>query len=232
MGQPLQNIKKYFIIWWIPIAANLVAIAIFVLGSIFERDWIIDISLMVFYLNIIGTIISSIVQIINRKWFLIFPQLGITAFLFYYVVIIFTYSPPDYYGANKVIPENINFSIPLDSLPSNKDFEMSDLILSNYSQPGIYKYYTDYRPKEEGHFYIKAFETTSNDRLSEDRMKERSKIEVDKLETQRYEGEFTIYEGNWGDKYGSRIELWFQPLNGHQEYKITERNYIIEGWQR
>jgi hypothetical protein len=232
MKHTLRHIKKYFTIWWIPIATNFLAIGIFVLGTLFKRDWIIDASLIVFFVNIIGTIVSSIVQIIIRKWYFIFPQLGLAAFLFYYTVIIFTYSPPDYYGANKEIPENIDFSEPLDSLPTITDFENYDLILANYAQPGIYRYYTDYQPKEAGYFYIKAFEITSNDRLSGDRMYERSKAKVDNLEPQNWNGEFTIYEGSWGDKYGSRIELWFQPLNGDKEYKVTERNYIVEGWMR
>jgi|GEM_PF-4336664 hypothetical protein len=30
---------------------------------------------------------------------------------------------------------------------------------------------------------------------------------------------------------GSRIELWYQPSSG-QKYKVEERNFIIEGWQR
>ncbi len=183
-------------------------------------------------MNIIGTIISSIVQIVMMKWYFTFPQLGIAAFLFYCVGILFTYSPPDYYGANKIIPEDIEFSEPLDSLPANREFELYDLILTSKGQPGIYKYYTDYKPKETGYFYIKSFEITSNDRLSEDRMKRESRVNAEDLELQKFEGNFTIYEGDWGDKYGSRIELWFQPSNGNKEYKIAERNYIIEGWQR
>jgi hypothetical protein len=90
MKQTLQHIKKYFTIWWIPIATNILAIGIFFLGTLFKRDWIIDASLIVFFVNIIGTIISSIVQIVIRKWYFIFPQLGLGAFLFYYTVIIFT----------------------------------------------------------------------------------------------------------------------------------------------
>jgi len=62
-------------------------------------------------------------------------------------------------------------------------------------------------------------------------MEVRSKVIVDDLESQIWKGEFTIYEGDWGDKYGSRIELWYQPSDG-QEYKVEERNFIIEGWQR
>lgn len=232
MKQILRHIKKYFTIWWIPIAFNLIPIGIFLLGTIFQRNWIIDLSLIVFFLNIPGTLISSIVQIAIGKWYFVFLQLGLVAFLFFYSATIFTLSLPDYYGANKEIPENIDFSEPLDSLPTQQDFELYDLILINYFQPGIYKYYTDYTPKETGCFYIKAFEITSNDRLSGERMKKRSKIIVDDLTLQMYEGEFTIYEGSWGDKYGSRIELWFQPSNGKREYKVTERNYIIEGWMR
>jgi hypothetical protein len=232
MKQILLNIKKYFTTWWIPIIANFIAIGIFILGNVFKRDWIIDLSLAVFFLNIIGTIISSVVNIINHKWYYIIPQLGLATFLFYYTALIFTNSPPDYYGANKTLPKDIEFSVPLDTLPSDQEFELYNLILTYYLQPGIYKYYTDYIPKETGYFYVKAFEIISNDRLSGTRMKESSKVEVNNLEIKRHEGEFTIYEGDWGDKYGSRIELWYQPSNGNQEYKICQRNYIVEGWQR
>lgn len=232
MKQILRHIKKYFTIWWFPITGNFLAIGIFLLGTLFERDWIIDLSLFVLFTNILGTIISSIVQVVKRKWYFIFPQLGIAAFLFYYTIIIFTYSPPDYYGTHKIIPKNIVFSRPLDSIPTQQDYETDDLVLTNYVQPGIYKYYTDYQPAKIGFLYIKAFEITSNDRLSGESMKERSKIRIEKLESRIFEGEFTIYEGSWGDKYGSRIELWFQPLDGQEEYKITERNYIVEGWMR
>jgi hypothetical protein len=229
--QTAQYIKRYFTVWWIPIVGNLIAVGIFVMGTVFKRDWIIDLALIVLYLSIILTIISSIVQLVNRKWYFIFPQLGVAAFLFYYTTIIFTYSPPDYYGANKEIPKNIDFLEPLDSAPTTRDFEINDLILTNGGQPGIYKYYTDYKTKETGYFYIKAFEITSNYRLSDERMKEMSKIRIDNLKSQQVDGEFTIYEGDWGDKYGSRIELWFQPSKG-REFKIEEKNYIIEGWQR
>jgi hypothetical protein len=232
MKKAIKQIKKYFTIWWIPIAFYLLAIGIFFLGMLFERDWIIDISLLVLFINIIGTIISSIVQIVIKKWYYIFPQIGLTIFLFYNTLIIFMYSPPDYYGANKKIPENIEIYEPVSVKPTKEQFGKYKLKVGYSVQPGIYSYYTDYQPIESGYFYIKAFELTSNDRLSGDRMKERSKIIVKNFGKEQYEGEFTIYEGSWGDKYGSRIELWFQPSKGKNEYKITERNYIVEGWMR
>jgi len=232
MKQVIDYIKKYFTTWWISLSINLIVVGIFAIGGYFERDWIIDLGLLIFYLNIIGTVISSIVQIVIRKWYFIIPQLGITGFLLFYVSLIFTLSPPDYYGVHKEIPDNIHFDEPLSEKPTKNQLDNYDLILSHSVQPGIYSYYTDYSPKENGFFYIKAFEITSNDRLSENRMKEKSKIQIDKRREVIFEGEFTIYEGSWGDKYGSRIELWFQPSNEKEEYKITERNYIVEGWMR
>ncbi|MCC8358919.1 hypothetical protein [Salinimicrobium sediminilitoris] len=106
------------------------------------------------------------------------------------------------------------------------------MIISALFQPGIYSYYTDHKPKEPGYFYIKAFEVTSNDRLSQEQMDDNSKITVTDLDKEFYEGEFTIYEGSWGDKYAGRIELWFSPTTSNKDYRVTQRNYIIEGWMR
>jgi len=230
MKKIIEIIKKYFTIWWIPIIFHFLIIGIFFLGTILRRDWIIDLSLTLFFINVIGNIISSIVQIVIKKWYFIFPQLLLTAFLFYYTIIIFTFSPPDYYGAHKEIPYGIQIYEPNEENSNLKELDEFDLIISGWG--GNYNYYTDFDIKEKGFFYIKAYELTSNDRLSETRIKEQSKIQVNNFNRKIYEKRFTIYEGEWGDKYGSRIELWFQPSNDKKEYKITERNYIIEGWMR
>ncbi|MBB4802974.1 hypothetical protein HNP37_003049 [Flavobacterium nitrogenifigens] len=222
---------KYFKTWWLPIAFYVIPIGLYMLGSILKRDFLIDAFLFTIYLNIAGNIISSIVQIVIGKWYFLFPQLIISFFLFLWLGLFFLFSPPDFYGAHKVIPNDIEISKPLDSIPEDKEFEKNNLVLSCLSQPGIYNFYINAKPKELGHFYIKAFEITSNDRLSEDRIKNRSDIKVENLEPKLYSGEFTIYEGSWGDKYAARIELWFIPQN-KKEYKIAERNYIVEGWMR
>lgn len=226
----MKYVKKYFLVWWIPIVAYLVPYIVFNLSEVIRRDYIVDLSLFLFYINILGNIISSIVQIIIKKWYLLFPQILITVFLFFSVSIYLSFSPPDFYGAQKTIPKNIKFETPIDRELTKKDLKEKDFRLAQISQPGIYNFYTTHHPKETGYFYIKAFEITSNDRLSEDRINVRSKVPVENpLKT--YSGEFTIYEGSWGDKYGARIELWFKPKS-KPEYKVTEKNYIIEGWMR
>ena len=223
---------KYFKIWWFPIVSYIIPFIIFLLGEGLQSDDIIDISLIIFFINILGNLISAIVQIFIKKWYFLIPQILISGFLFVFVSIIFTFSPPDYYGANKEIPENLEIYEPIETKPTESELEDYDLILASSFQPGIYNYYTDFQPTEIGSFYIKAFEVTSNDHLSADRMKIRSKVKVENLEPKLYLGEFSIYEGSWGDKYGARIELWFEPLNGKKDYKIAERNYVVEGWMR
>lgn len=227
----MKAIKKYFEVWWIPIVGYVLPYLIFVSGTILKNDNIIDIALIVFYVNILGNIISAIVQIYIKKWYFLIPQIIISAFLFFSVAVYFTFSPPDYYGANKTIPQNIKFEKPLEREITESDLKTNDFKLAEISQPGIYNYYTNYQPKQLGKFVIRAYEITSNDRLSEDRMTDRSEIIIDKLESKLHIGEFTIYEGSWGDKYGAKIELWYQPNNG-KNYKIATKNYIVEGWMR
>jgi len=224
-------IKKYFTVWWIPIITYLIPILIFILGNILKEDDLIDLSLIVFFINFLGNIISAIVQIVIKKWYFIFPQLIVTIFLFIITSVIFTLSPPDYYGANKTIPENIKIENPIETEINEDDLIVNDFKIAAYSQPGIYTYYTNYQPKVKGSFFIRVFEITSNDKLSEKEILYRSKIIVNDLERKMYSGEFVIYEGSWGDKYGARIELWYQPENGI-EYKIVEKNYVVEGWMR
>ena len=231
--EKIKNILfKYFKTWWIPIISYLIPFIIFLLGEVLQSDLIIDVSLILFFVTILGNIISAIVQIFIKKWYYSIPQILISGFLFVFVSIIFTFSPPDYYGANKEIPKGIEIYDPIETEPTEKDFEKFDLVLASSFQPGIYNYFTDYKPTEIGNFYIKAFEVTSDDHLSAKRIKIKSKVDVKSLESKLYSGEFTIYEGSWGDKYGARIELWFEPANGKKDYKITERNYIVEGWMR
>jgi len=224
-------IKKYFTVWWIPIITYLIPILIFILGNILKKDEIIDLSLIVFFINVLGNIISAIVQIVIKKWYFIFPQLIVTIFLFIITAVIFTLSPPDYYGANKTIPKNIKIEIPIETGINEDDLIINDFKIATYSQPGIYTYYTNYQPNVKGSFFIRVFEINSNDKLSEKEILYHSKIIVNDLEVKIYSGEFVIYEGSWGDKYGARIELWYQPENGI-EYKIVEKNYVVEGWMR
>ncbi|MCJ7932160.1 MAG: hypothetical protein MUW56_00595 [Chryseobacterium sp.] len=44
---------------------------------------------------------------------------------------------------------------------------------------------------------------------------------------------FAVYEGDWGEFYGSRIEVWFIPDDVNKpERKIITKNAIIQEWIR
>lgn len=227
----MNIIKKYFLVWWIPIISYFVPYIIFELGMILKKEIVVNLSLAIFYLNVLGNIISAIVQIVIKKWYLLFPQIIVSAVLFFSVSVYFILSEPDFYGAYKTIPKNIKFEIPVDKELKEEDLKQNDFRLAQIWQPGIYHFYTNHHPKEAGFFFIKAFEITSNDRLSAEPINKRSKIIVEKPKAPMYSGDFTIYEGSWGDRYGARIELWYKP-NNKTEYKIIEKNYFVEGWMR
>jgi hypothetical protein len=42
----------------------------------------------------------------------------------------------------------------------------------------------------------------------------------------------TIFEGDWGEPYAARFEVWFDPDSGQADRKLAQRVYKIEGWQR
>jgi hypothetical protein len=69
-----------------------------------------------------------------------------------------------------------------------------------------------------------------------------SKSKIKKKSSQEVEGtdhfaclvdarQFTIYEGDWGDCYAARIEVWFRDKQGKKR-KLAEKIYGVEGWMR
>ena len=44
--------------------------------------------------------------------------------------------------------------------------------------------------------------------------------------------QFSIYEGDWGDYYAARIEVWHKDASTGVETKLLEKTYRVEGWMR
>jgi hypothetical protein len=99
----------------------------------------------------------------------------------------------------------------------------------------MYKYDFYYGPLPAGDIYLRCFEVTKNIPLSEDRLTESSRVNIGsttsftKLANKQ---EFTIYEGDWGDYYAARIEVWYKNAATKQEKKLHEKVYRVEGWMR
>ncbi|MBC2845224.1 hypothetical protein [Winogradskyella flava] len=217
----------YFNKWWVPLLIYIGIFGIFLIGTFLKRNWITNLSFILSILNIIGSIMTIFIS--KGKWYfriLIFFS-GIFVLLFTFIL---AYQTPDYYGANKKIPENIKiYDANEFSAKSSKYLNSnSGLRISGYG--GSYSFHIKYSFREKGHFYLKAYEVTSNKRLSKKQLDKRL-FKVETLEEKLYENWLKIYEGSQNYKYACRLELWFKPINNKNEYKITEQNFIITGWE-
>jgi hypothetical protein len=110
------------------------------------------------------------------------------------------------------------------------------IMLRNSIQPGIYESEIRVNPGEPGMVYLKAYEVTTGTPLSVDRLPENSNELVgwsdDPNQLFLSNTNFTIYEGDWGQPYAARFEVWFVPDSGQKERQLLERVFKIEGWQR
>ena len=73
--------------------------------------------------------------------------------------------------------------------------------------------------------------------MSEDRIPERSAVSLGSTEDfpfhQLVDHQcFTIYEGDFGDYYAARVEVWFRDSTSGAERKLMEKVYRVEGWMR
>jgi hypothetical protein len=205
-------------------------------------------SFLFFLLGFLGLIISTIYQLIKKRWrFAILTTIimgvSFVAFFFYSIVLFWKdQSMPDKYADNLKIPTNLKINEPLQQTQPTNIADV-DFYIYNSMQPGLYLYAFWTKKIDKGKIYLKAYEITQNDPLSVDKLKESSTISVfnstDSLVMFQMDKRnldsgrpFTIYEGDWGKPYAARFELWFIPDNGGQERKLIAKNYKIEGWQR
>jgi len=234
--------------WWRPVLFFGLTALIMVLCELTNEPIFQDYSFLLFLLGFLGLIISTVYQLVKRRWgFAILTTtiigVSIVAFFFYSIALFWKYqSMPDKYADNLKIPTNVKINEPLEQTQPTNIADIDFYIYSSF-QPGLYKYNFWTKRIEKGKIYLKAFELTSNDELSSNSLQESSLIQVynptDTLVMfQMDKGNsdlgrtFTIYEGDWGKPYAARFELWLIPDNGGQERKLIEKNYKIEGWQR
>ena len=119
---------------------------------------------------------------------------------------------------------------------SPKKGDHAQIVLHDGTQGGLYHGEVWANPHEAGKLYLKAYEITEGEPLSDRALHDRSLMDAvfDDNENHLFltKCQFTIYEGNWGQYYGARFELWFRPDSGNSERKLAEANYKIQGWQR
>lgn len=203
--------------WWLLSSAPfLMAVLSFILGisRMFKKD-----------------------QFKNGLWqcLLSFIVLAVVSCLFVYYPPKSLYKP---YNNDIKNPKNAKFSMPLKIVVDEKELvevTQPDVLIYDYLQPGSYKYDVFLNKIEKGKVYLKVYDFNTNRILSEKQIKKQSMMPVfnPNDELKEFSGgnkDFQVKEGDWGDYYGSRIEVWFQPDDSSQpERKLIEKNYIIQG---
>lgn len=231
--------------WWALIVLLVIFAVVFDLLIFTSYDILLTIVLGIMLLLCVGIAISWVYLIKNKKW-----RESIVSFICSMVIIIaFTfisaimalYGPlTDNFGKNHSIPEGQDYSIPYEM--EFRQMESADslnidsyLQIQNDIQGGMYLYDFYYGALPAGEIYLKCYEVTENLPLSEERILEASKVSIERstsftqlVSRQR----FTIFEGEWGDYYAARIEVWHRDADTQQEQKLYEKVYRVEGWMR
>ncbi|MDR1516827.1 MAG: hypothetical protein LBS52_01790 [Dysgonamonadaceae bacterium] len=224
-----------------PILCWFIACLTFVLSEISQHKTFGDIAFIIFGIGLLVVLIFAIYSFTKKKWLAGSLSLAIfggtiVAVIFYgFITFFIEQHQPDNFATNLKIPENIPLEEALDTRSDSLSNE-TNFQLYNSFQPGLYGYAFWTTQIESGTIYLKAFEITQGYALSADRLSKSSSVKVynpaDGVMKFGTTSHFTIYEGDWGQPYAARFEVWFKPDNGGQERKLVEKNYKIEGWQR
>jgi len=251
----IKYFSDFFNSWSKPILLWIISIVLLIMCDVFEEPIFENICFIIFGLALFGLLISVFFQLSKKEWL----KSIVTAFLFggTMLILFITYvvaaffieqETPDTWAKKLTIPKNIQIDNPVDTnlgkglenqkpnSITNRIVEKTEFQLYNSFQPGLYEYDFWIGKIESGKIYLKAFEITHNEALSDEDLPRTTSINIynptDSIKKFSIPDDFTIYEGDWGDPYAARFEVWFKPDNGKKERKLFSKNYKIEGWMR
>ena len=256
-----QECKKrnFFVkFWWIFPIVNLVC-ALLIMPSANHNLW--GLTSALFIVIIVLLVIQGIILIYclckKEWWQSVGSAIGcIVCFIAFYIIsfiyLIISSSQPDPFGKEHPIPDGLEYNLPITDtnhrwnaydgdIFTPVDIDSTDtaswLQILNGGQGGIYNFAFYWPALEDGEVYLRCFEVTENIELSKDRLKPRTTTQVSNHTgfgqivepNHKY---FTIYEGDWGDYYAARIEVWHKNASTGEETKLLEKIYRVEGWMR
>lgn len=250
----IQCFLVFFNSWWKPILFWGISIVFLIVANIFKNPIFTKICFVLFGLGLLVLLISIFYQLSKREWLKTIITLflfGGTIFLLIISLVVMFFveqDTPDTWAENLTIPKNIQIDNPVDmdfdigvdgkkpDSITNRIVKQTEFQLYNSFQPGLYEYDFWIGKIESGRVYLKAFEITQNEALSNESLPKSTSISVynstGSIKRFSTANDFTIYEGDWGQPYAGRFEVWFKPDNGQKERKLFSKNYKIEGWMR
>ena len=243
----LKQKRNFFVkFWWIFPIVNLVS-ALLIVPSANHNLWGLTSALfIVFVVLLVVQGIIFIYCLCKKEWWQsVGSAIGcIVCFIAFYIIsfiyLIVSSSQPDPFGKEHPIPEGMEYEIPLNENAPVEVIvdgfsEKECLQVWNDFQGGLYQYSFYYLELPDGDVFLRCFEVTENIELSTSRLRKASTVKViDHTEFGMIADKqnFTIYEGDWGDYYAARIEVWYKNARTGKETKLLEKIYRVEGWMR
>ena len=243
----LKQKRNFFVkFWWIFPIVNLVS-ALLIVPSANHNLWGLTSALfIVFVVLLVVQGIIFIYCLCKKEWWQsVGSAIGcIVCFIAFYIIsfiyLIVSSSQPDPFGKEHPIPEGMEYEIPLNENAPVEVIvdgfsEKECLQVWNDFQGGLYQYSFYYPELPDGDVFLRCFEVTENIELSISRLRKASTVKViDHTEFGMIADKqnFTIYEGDWGDYYVARIEVWYKNARTGKETKLLEKIYRVEGWMR
>jgi len=239
-----MKIKKYIIkYWWsFPVLS---AFFMLTLGLLFTTvpSLLETIVFILLFLTLLALPVSWIILLVNRQWLKCLMSLLASVLVVcvsWIPLVCAAMTGPDGFGRAYPIPEGLEYNLPL-STDSNLSLPIDSLDIDSYLQVwtdydgGVYMYDLYYDALPAGEIFLRCYEATRNIPLSEERIPEESRVSINsttsfsKLISRK---KFTIYEGDYGDYYAARIEVWHRNAETKREMKLLEKVYRVEGWMR
>lgn len=226
--------------WWVvPFFMVLQMLVILFVMIQIPGGWAEDVAFVMWLVAAIIELVLLGLLLYHKEWkrffFSIVVIMGIVVVLPF--VSLIAMSAPDGFARHHPIPEGMELNIPLGDGEATIDSNNVDSFLQiwNGDQGGIYEYDFYYPQLSAGTIFLRCFEAGKNEPLSEDRLLRSSSVgntAVMGFSKVVEKQQFTIYEGDWGEYYAVRVEVWHRDSISCEETKLMEKIYRMEGWMR
>lgn len=131
---------------------------------------------------------------------------------------------------NNPAEAQLRSQLPADSIKQGQP----SISLRKTAREGVYQTSIWSNPGEQGYLFLKAFEATTGQQLSQRLLDQTSKELIGWSENPSElflaNTVFTVNEGDWGQDYAARFEVWFSPESGGSARKLFEENFVIQGF--
>ena len=151
---------------------------------------------------------------------------------------------PDPYAFSHPIPKGVMYNIPIENdlehnICSLRHEAVNESDTTTWLQvstdfTGCFAYTFYYHALQAGDIFLRCYEVGTNDPLSADKI-EQSSLSPAQAENafccQVRDKHFVIYEGAPMQYYVARFEVWYRSADTHQEIKLLDKLYRVDGYE-